>query len=68
MTGLSSVAPFAGTVADAIENIVASIPATREAASNAAGKRGARARAQVRDAGGGAVGRARASARDCSAC
>ena len=33
MTALSSVAPLAGTVADAIENIVASIPATREAAS-----------------------------------
>ena len=37
MTGLSSVAPFAGSVADAIENIVASIPAPREAASNEPG-------------------------------
>lgn len=37
MTGLSSVAPFAGTVADAIENVVASIPASREAASSAPG-------------------------------
>jgi uncharacterized protein (DUF697 family) len=37
MTGLSSVAPFAGSVADAIENIVASIPAPREAASSEPG-------------------------------
>lgn len=33
MTDLSSVAPSAGTVADAIENIISSVPATREAAS-----------------------------------
>jgi uncharacterized protein (DUF697 family) len=37
MTGLSSVAPFAGSVADAIENIVASIPAPHEAASSEPG-------------------------------
>jgi uncharacterized protein (DUF697 family) len=37
MTGLSSVAPLAGTVADAIENIVASIPATRQEASSEPG-------------------------------
>jgi uncharacterized protein (DUF697 family) len=37
MTGLPSVAPLAGSVADAIENIVASIPAPREAASNEPG-------------------------------
>lgn len=37
MTALSSMAPLAGTMADAIENLVASIPATREAASDAPG-------------------------------
>jgi hypothetical protein len=37
MTSLSSVAPFAGSVVDAIENIVASIPAPREAASSEPG-------------------------------
>lgn len=33
MTDLSSAAPLAGTVADAIENIISNVPATREAAS-----------------------------------
>jgi hypothetical protein len=34
MTELSSVAPLVGTVADAIENIVSSVPATRETVSS----------------------------------
>jgi hypothetical protein len=33
MTDLSSAAPLAGTVADAIENIISSVPVSREAAS-----------------------------------
>ncbi len=37
MTDLLSVAPFAGTVADAIENIVASVPAARETPSRQPG-------------------------------
>lgn len=47
MHGLSSVAPLAGTVAEAIENIVASVPATRETASR---NPGAQARALARKA------------------
>jgi uncharacterized protein (DUF697 family) len=42
---MSSVAPLAGTVADAIENIIASVPATRESASK---HPGAAARALAR--------------------
>lgn len=45
MPGMSLVAPLAGTVADAIENIVASVPATRESASK---QPGAAARALAR--------------------
>ncbi len=45
MPGMSSVAPLAGTVADAIENIIASVPATRESASK---HPGAAARALAR--------------------
>lgn len=37
MADLSSIAPFAGTVADAIENIVANVPATRETARSQPG-------------------------------
>ena len=47
MPGLSSVAPLAGTVAEAIENIVANVPATRESASK---HPGAKARALARKA------------------
>jgi hypothetical protein len=45
MPALSAVAPLAGTVADAIENIVASVPAPRESASK---HPGAAARALAR--------------------
>ncbi|MEP6997416.1 MAG: hypothetical protein ABI900_07190, partial [Betaproteobacteria bacterium] len=34
MTNLFAVAPFAGTVAEAIENIISSVPAARESASS----------------------------------
>jgi hypothetical protein len=67
MTGLSSVAPFAGSVADAIENIVASIPAPREAASS---EPGSAARALARKSATRAAalsGRSRFR-RGCSAC
>jgi hypothetical protein len=37
MADLSAVAPLAGTLADAIENVVASVPATRKAASSKPG-------------------------------
>lgn len=37
MADLSAMAPLAGTLADAIENVVASVPATRKAASSKPG-------------------------------